>query len=53
MVQSIMFDMKQIGVGSAIIGPLEKKYVLDVLKKQRLSYGFYHEKFENEFAPCL
>src|SRR3989344_7094211 len=50
MVQSIMFDMKQIGVGSAIIGPLEKKYVLDVLKKQRLSYGFYHEKFENEFA---
>lgn len=42
--------MKQIGVGSATIGPLEKKYVLDVLKKERLSYGFYHEKFEHEFA---
>lgn len=42
--------MKQIGVGSATIGPLEKKYVLDVLDNERLSYGPYHQKFEHEFA---
>ena len=42
--------MKQIGVGDASIGPLEKKFVLDALNKQRLSYGKYHKNFEAEFG---
>src|SRR3989344_8801040 len=42
--------MKQIGVGDASIGKLELKYGLDVLNKERLSYGPYHQKFEHEFA---
>ena len=44
--------MKQIGVGDASIGKLERKYVLDVLSKERLSYGKYHQKFEHEFAKA-
>lgn len=44
--------MKQIGVGDASIGKLERKYVLDALKKERLSYGTYHQKFEYEFRKA-
>lgn len=44
--------MRQIGVGDASIRPLERKYVLDVLKKERLSYGTYHQKFEYEFGKA-
>lgn len=44
--------MKQIGVGDASIGKLERKYVLDVLNKERLSYGPYHQKFERDFAKA-
>lgn len=40
----------KIGVGAVGIGDLEKKYVLDVLEKNRLSYGPYTEKFEKKFA---
>ena len=44
--------MKQIGVGDASIGHLEKKYVLDALTKERLSYGNYHKRFEEYFAKA-
>lgn len=44
--------MKQIGVGDASIGKLERKFVLDVLNKERLSYGEYHQKFEHDFAKA-
>lgn len=44
--------MKQIGVGDASIGKLERKFVLDVLDKERLSYGYYHQRFEYEFAKA-
>ncbi len=44
--------MKQIGVGDASIGKLERKYVLDALNKERLSYGPYHQKFEHDFAKA-
>lgn len=41
---------RQLGVGDATIGDLEKAYVLDVLNKNRLSYGPYIATFEREFA---
>ncbi len=44
--------MRQIGVGDASISPQEKKFVLDALNKERLSYGKYHQKFEYEFAKA-
>ena len=44
--------MRQIGVGDASIGKLEKRYVLDALDKERLSYGTYHQKFEYEFGKA-
>lgn len=44
-----MADFK-IGVGSADISEQEKKYVMDVLTTQRLSYGPYTQKFEKQFA---
>lgn len=39
-----------LGVGDATIGDLEIEYVLDTLKKGRLSYGHYTASFEREFA---
>lgn len=41
---------RQLGVGDASIGELEIQYVLDTLKKGRLSYGYYMASFEREFA---
>lgn len=41
---------KQLGVGSPNIGPKEIKYVMDVLRNGRLSYGPYISKFEKVFA---
>jgi dTDP-4-amino-4,6-dideoxygalactose transaminase len=43
---------QQLGVGCADIGLREKKYVTDVLNNNRLSYGPYSEKFENQFAKA-
>ncbi|MBI4992194.1 MAG: DegT/DnrJ/EryC1/StrS family aminotransferase [Candidatus Harrisonbacteria bacterium] len=40
----------QIGVGCADISKKEKEYVKDVLEHERLSYGPYTKKFEEEFA---
>jgi len=42
----------QIGVGCADISEKEKEYVNDVLGHQRLSYGPYTKKFEEEFAKA-
>lgn len=44
--------LRQIGVGGFKIGPLEKRYILDALKNQRLSYGPYLRGFEKEFAKA-
>lgn len=41
---------KQIGVGSLKIGDREKKYVLEVLERERLSYGAFSKQLENIFA---
>lgn len=41
---------RQLGVGDATIGELEIEYVLDTLRKGRLSYGHYTASFEREFA---
>lgn len=41
---------RQLGVGDATIGALEVEYVLDTLRKGRLSYGHYTASFEREFA---
>lgn len=40
----------KVGVGGTFISPLAKKYVLDTLDKNRLSYGYYVNTFEKEFA---
>lgn len=40
----------QIGVGDIKLQDLEKKYLLDVIESNRLSYGKYSEKFESLFA---
>jgi perosamine synthetase len=40
----------QLGVGGLKIGPLEKKYVQQVLDSNRLSYGPFSRKFEKDFA---
>lgn len=40
----------KVGVGGTFISPLAKKYVLDALNKNRLSYGYYVKTFEKEFA---
>ncbi len=40
----------QLGVGAGDLGALERRLVMDVLKKQRLSYGSYSRKFEESFA---
>lgn len=39
-----------IGVGSVNISDLEKQYVNDVLGNNRLSYGYYTDRFERAFA---
>lgn len=41
---------RQLGVGDATIGELEIQYVLDTLRKGRLSYGHYTASFERAFA---
>lgn len=43
---------KQIGVGGFKIGSLERKYVQEVLKSHRLTYGPYLAKFESKFAKA-
>jgi perosamine synthetase len=40
----------QIGVGGFIFGSKEKKYIRDVIKSNRLSYGPMTQKFETLFA---
>ncbi len=40
----------QIGVGAASISALQRRYVNQVLKANRLSYGPFTERFESEFA---
>lgn len=42
--------LRQIGVGGVVLGPVERRYVNDVLDKGRLSYGEYTRAFEQEFA---
>lgn len=42
----------QIGVGTADISDLEKKYVNEVLNSGRLSYGKFSEAFERKFAAA-
>jgi perosamine synthetase len=41
---------RQLGVGDATIGELEIQYVLDTLRKGRLSYGHYTASFEQAFS---
>lgn len=41
---------RQIGVGGFKVSPQAVKYVLDVLKNHRLSYGYYLSEFEKQFA---
>jgi dTDP-4-amino-4,6-dideoxygalactose transaminase len=41
---------RQLGVGDVTIGEMEIEYVLDTLRKGRLSYGSYTASFEREFA---
>jgi len=44
-------DQKRtIGLGTASITPAQRRYVNDVLDKNRLSYGDYTRRFEREFA---
>ena len=40
----------RIGLGTAEISALQREYVNDVLNKNRLSYGEYSQRFEQEFA---
>ncbi len=40
----------RIGLGLANISALQREYVNDVLRKNRLSYGEYTRRFEKEFA---
>lgn len=41
---------KQIGVGGLELGPIEKKYLHEVIESNRLSYGPFSQKFEANFA---
>jgi len=41
---------KQIGVGGFAFGNSEKKYLMEVIESNRLSYGPYTQKFETLFA---
>ena len=42
----------RIGVGGLVISPLAKKYVWEVIKENRLSYGPFSKRFEVEFAKA-
>ncbi|MHB8731312.1 MAG: DegT/DnrJ/EryC1/StrS family aminotransferase [bacterium] len=42
----------QIGVGTVLISPLQKRYVADVLRTARLSYGPYSAGLERKFAEA-
>lgn len=41
---------RNIGVGSVNISPLEKKYVNQALDNNRLSHGYFSQRFEKSFA---
>lgn len=41
---------RQIGVGGLRLGPLEKRYLRQVISSNRLSYGPFHQRFERLFA---
>jgi dTDP-4-amino-4,6-dideoxygalactose transaminase len=43
---------RDVPIGFADIGELEQKYVLEVLKSKRLSYGPFSRRFESEFAAA-
>ena len=43
---------RQIGVGGIRIGPKERRYVMQVLRSNRLSYGPFSQKFEAKFAAA-
>ncbi|MBI2639319.1 MAG: DegT/DnrJ/EryC1/StrS family aminotransferase [Candidatus Sungbacteria bacterium] len=47
-----MFEKRkrQLGVGGAVITPLHKRYVMQVLRSGRLSYGPFLKAFEAKFA---
>jgi dTDP-4-amino-4,6-dideoxygalactose transaminase len=40
----------QIGVGGFAFGDMDKKYLMEVIQSNRLSYGPYSQKFESLFA---
>jgi dTDP-4-amino-4,6-dideoxygalactose transaminase len=42
--------VRTIGLGTASITPAQRRYVNDVLDKNRLSYGEYTRRFERDFA---
>lgn len=41
---------KHLGIGTVNISSVEKKFIIDILTKNRLSYGPYTQKFEKKFA---
>ena len=43
-------SMNQIGVGGIILGEKEKTYLQEVIDSNRLSYGPFSKRFEQEFA---
>lgn len=43
---------EQIGVGGLSIGPREKKYLAEVVRSNRLSYGPMTQRFEREWASA-
>ncbi|MFA5108778.1 MAG: DegT/DnrJ/EryC1/StrS family aminotransferase [Candidatus Micrarchaeia archaeon] len=47
-----MDEKVQVPVGFADIGELESKYVNEVLRTKRISYGPFIQKFEKEFATA-
>src|SRR5260221_4631840 len=44
--------IRQIGVGTARISERAKRYVMDVLETERLSYGPFSRKFETMFGSA-
>lgn len=45
-----MKSVKQLGVGDVYIPALAKKYINDILKSKRITYGPFSENFEKTFA---
>ena len=43
---------RSIGVGDFKLGPLEKKYLGQVIKSNRISYGPFSQKFEAAFGSA-